>query len=82
MKFLGMLCVFFEKRISLSFQVVAFLLPDSCNCEHVIVSAASVHAFLVYRYRGMRVCDDKYGGDIPRLAEPILANAGKMLYFL
>jgi hypothetical protein len=30
----------------------------------------------------MRVCADKYVGDIPRLAEPILANAGKMLYFL
>src|SRR5271155_5888369 len=61
MKFFRMFCVFLEKRISFSFQVVAFFLPDPCNCEHVIVSATSVHAFLVYRYRGMRVCADKYG---------------------
>ena len=81
MKFFRMFCVFLEKRISFSFQVVAFFLPDPCNCEHVIVSATSVHAFLVYRYRGMRVCADKYGGDFPRPVEPILANARKMLYF-
>jgi hypothetical protein len=49
MKFLGMLCVFLKKRIAFSFQVVAFFLPDPCNCEHVIVPACSVHAFLVYR---------------------------------
>ena len=58
-KFLRMLCVFLEKRITFSFQIVAFFLPDPSNGEHVIVSAASVHAFLVYRYRGMRVCADK-----------------------
>jgi hypothetical protein len=32
----------------------------------------------------MKACADadQYGGDFTPLAEPILANAGKMLYFL
>ena len=70
MKFSRMLCIFLEKRISFRFQVVAFFLPDPCNCEHVIVSATSVHVFLVYRYRGMRVCADKYGGNFLQPVEP------------
>jgi hypothetical protein len=30
-KFLGMLGVFFEKRVTLRFQIVAFFLPNSDN---------------------------------------------------
>lgn len=49
-KFIGMLCVFFEKRVTFGFQVVAFFLPDTCNCEHVVTLASSVRSFLVCRY--------------------------------
>jgi hypothetical protein len=51
-KFLGMLCVFFEKRVTFGFQVVAFFLPDTRNCQHVIGLSSSVHPFLVCRYSG------------------------------
>jgi len=46
MKFLGMLCIFFEKRVTFGFQVVAFFLPDSGNCEHVMALRSSLRPFL------------------------------------
>jgi hypothetical protein len=41
-----MLSVFFEKRIPLGFQVVAFFLPDTGFCEHVRTPTRSVRLFL------------------------------------
>jgi hypothetical protein len=34
-KFIGMLCIFFEKRIPFGLQVIPFFLPDSRYCQHV-----------------------------------------------
>jgi len=49
MKFLGMFCVLFEKRVALGLEVVAFFLPDSCYCQHVNGPLRSVRSFRVYR---------------------------------
>ena len=51
-KFFGVFCVFFEKRVTFGFQVVAFFFPDTSNSQHVIALMSSVRSFLVCRYSG------------------------------
>ena len=45
-KILGMLCIFFEERIPLGFQIVAFFLPDTGFGEHAKTPRWSVRLFL------------------------------------